>query len=189
MFDQLPTPQEFHDFLAQQAQALVADGDQQTPAVVFDRDGTLASVDWCRPSDRDSASWRVFNGMLPFDAVVPYTRDLLLAVPDGVHRFMFSGRAAGDRPGDNHRRLMMESWLRKHDLPIDSLLMRAGGDQRRDSLVKNEFADQVEEAGFVLLAAVDDRQQVCDECWRARGVPLIQVVDPGLDPLLLAVGP
>lgn len=181
-----PSPDEFRAFLHGRAMAAVHCG--LRPAVVFDRDGTLASVDWVRPTEGDDGrmhGWDRFNAGLPFDAVVPYTADLLAAVPAGVHRFMFSGRAAGDRPGEDFRRWQMLAWLRKHSLPIDSLLMRAGGDQRRDSVLKNEFADAVEARGFAILAAVDDRPQVCTECWEARGVPLVKVVDPGLPPLLL----
>ena len=154
-------------------------------AVVFDRDGTLASCDWVRPTDGDNASWARFNAGMRFDAVVPHVADLLRSVPDGITRFMFSGRAAGDRPGDTHRWWEMRAWLAKHDLPIDHVLMRAGGDQRRDSIVKNEMLDYVQSLGYRVTLAVDDRQQVCDEVWRARGVPLVQVTDPKLEPLIL----
>lgn len=179
----LPSPDQFRAFLELRALAARACG--LLPAVVFDRDGTLASVDWVRPSDDDNPSWHRFNAGLPFDAVVPYTRDLLHAVPAGVTRFMFSGRAAGDKRGETFRHWQMLAWLRKNDLPIDRVLQRPAADQRRDSIIKNEFADAVEGQGFALLAAVDDRDQVCDEVWRARGVPLVQVVDPALPPLLL----
>lgn len=184
-FPSLPTPDEFASFVF--ARALDAEARGLRPAVAFDRDGTMASVDWVRPVEGTQSSWRRFNLGLPFDAVVPYVRDLLLAVPAPmVHRFMFSGRAAGDRQGESFRRLQMEAWLSKHSLPIDSLLMREAADQRRDSIIKNEFVDLVAEAGFEIVAAVDDRPQVCDEVWRARGIPLVQVEDPVIDPLLLA---
>jgi hypothetical protein len=179
-----PSPSEFAAFLADAAAAARASGDMRTPAMVSDRDGTLASVAWVRPSDRDTISWHRFNAGMPFDAPVPYVVDLVRAVPDGIHRFMFSGRMAGNAKGQTFRRIQMTDWLRKHDIPIDTLLMRAGGDQRRDSIVKNEFVDLVSR-DFVILAAIDDRQQVCDETWRARGIPLVQVVDPEISPALL----
>lgn len=183
----LPTPDQFRAFLRGRAMAAVHCG--LRPAVVFDRDGTLASVDWVRPyedEDGRTRGWERFNAGLPFDAVVPYTRDLLDAVPEGVHRFMFSGRSQGDKVGDDYRLAAMRDWINKHSLPIDTLHMREAGDPRRDSLVKHDFADLVESQGFAILAAVDDRPQVCDEVWRPRGVPLVQVVDPALSPLLLA---
>lgn len=182
-----PTPDEFAAFVAERAAEVVAAG--RRPAVAFDRDGTLASVEWVRPTtlaDGRTVGWHRFNLGLPFDAVVPYTAALLRAVPEGVHRFMFSGRAAGDRKGEVFRRELMEGWIAKHDLPIDTLMMRPGGDQVRDSIIKNGFCDDVAADGFDIVAAVDDRPQVCTEVWNVRGVPLVQVVDPGLPPLLLS---
>lgn len=178
-----PTPDQFRAFLRERATAAVHCG--LRPAVVLDRDGTLASVDWVRPSDDGQTGWHRFNAGLPFDAVVPYTRDLLLAVPEGVTRFMFSGRAAGDRKGEDFRHWQMLAWLDKHSLPIDHLIQRQACDQRPDDILKNEFADAVETRGFAILAAVDDRPSVCDGVWRARNIPLVQVVDPAIPPMLL----
>ncbi len=180
-----PTPQEFCRFVTARAVEVYASG--RTPAIVTDRDGTPASVAWCAPSEDGRSGWHRFNMGLPFDALVPYVRDLVHAAPSPtVHRFMFSGRAQGDRPGENFRYWQMVAWLRKVDLRVDDLLMREAGDQRRDSIIKNEFVDAVEAKGFTIVAAIDDRQQVCDEVWRARGIPLVQVVDPAIEPLLLS---
>lgn len=176
-----PSPQEFASFLT----AALDDDDPRTPAVVFDRDGTLASCDWVRPSDDGMSGWHRFNAGMPFDAVVPYTQDLLLAVPDGIVRFMFSGRAQGDKKGEDFRFWQMRAWIQKNHLPIDYLMMRVATDQRADSIVKNEFLDRVS-PHFRIIAAVDDRPQVCDGVWRARNIPLVQVVDPGLPPMLFA---
>lgn len=152
------------------------------PAVIFDRDGTLASVDWCRPTPGDNDSWAFFNAMLPFDSPVPIVAGLLNSIRPGVHRFMFSGRMAGNRAGDTHRYWQLRAWLDKHDLPIDTLLMREGGDQRRDSIVKAEMLDSILPF-YDVRFVVDDRPQVCD-MWRARGIPLLQVTDPCIPPAL-----
>jgi hypothetical protein len=96
---------------------------------------------------------------------------------------MFSGRMAGDKKGDWHRYWLMKSWLQKHSLHFDMLLMRPGGDMRPDSEVKNEMLDAIL-PHFDVILAVDDRPQVCDHVWRARGIPLIQVVDPDIPPSL-----
>ena len=157
--------------------------DPRQPIVVTDRDGTIASVEWVRPEDGDTMSWHRFNAGMPFDAVVPYVESLLRAVPEDIPIFMFSGRMAGNKKGEDFRYWQMLDWIRKHDLPIAKLLMRKGGDQRRDSLVKNEFFDLVS-TRYRIVAAIDDREQVCRETWDAHGVPLVQVVDPGIPPLL-----
>lgn len=178
-----PSPAEFAAWIDAD---IAASTDPRPPIVVFDRDGTLASVDWVRPwedEDGKTHGWDRFNTAMPFDAVVPYTADLLRSVPCGVGRFMFSGRAQGDRKGEDFRFWQMLAWLAKNDLPIDKLLMRSAGDQRRDSIIKQEFLDLVS-TQFRVVVAVDDRDQVCDEVWRANDVPLVQVVDPSVDPML-----
>lgn len=158
---------------------------RRPPAVLFDRDGTLASVEWVRPSDRSSGEWARYNAALPFDAVVPTVAGLLRAIRPGVTRIMVSGRAEGDFRGDRRRRYAMEGWIAKHQLPIDLLLMRRGGDQRRDSIVKAEMYREVIEPRFDVRYAVDDREQVITECWERLGVPVLRVTDPGITPSLL----
>lgn len=148
------------------------------PAVIFDRDGTLASCP-ARPNDRSDASWARFNAALAFDPPVPYVVALLRAIRPGVARIMVSGRAEGDWPGDRRRRFAMQDWIVKHDLPIDHLFMRVGGDQRRDSIVKDEILRTQIAPHFDVRFAVDDRPQVID-VWREHGIPVLAVTDPDL---------
>lgn len=154
------------------------------PAIITDRDGTLASVAHVAPQDSDNVSWMMYNAAMQFDAVVPHVLATLLwarrLMPDVVI-IMTSGRAGGDWPGDTRRRALMEAWILKHNLPIDALLMRKGGDTRKDSIVKREMFEQSIEPFFDVLFAIDDRPQVCD-LWRELGVPLMQVTDPGILP-------
>lgn len=154
------------------------------PAIITDRDGTLASVAHVAPQDRSNFAWEQYNAAMPFDAVVPGVRSLLTwarnLYPDAIV-IMTSGRAGGDYPGDTRRRLLMEAWIRKHNLPVDALLMRKGGDQRKDSVVKREMFEQSIEPFFDALLVVDDRPQVCD-LWRELDLPLVQVTDPGILP-------
>lgn len=154
------------------------------PATIFDRDGTLASVAWCAPTDRrDSEQWRRFNALLPLDPVVPVVAGILRAVRLGVSRIMTSGRMAGDSPNDLSRWYEVRSWLRKHGLPIDHLHMRRGGDYRPDTIVKEEIYHRAIRPYFDVRFAVDDRPEVCD-LWRSFGIPVLQVTDPGLLPPL-----
>lgn len=168
-------------------------------AIIVDRDGTLAScflrsvveprdaeemLPWQASNKKD---WASFNAAIPFDAVVPAVANILRVTrvvrPD-VTIIMTSGRAEGDWPGDRRRRFVMQDWIVKHDLPIDLLFMRAGGDSRLDSVVKQEILDRDIRPRFNVLFAIDDRQQVVD-MWRANGIEVIQVVDPGITPTLL----
>lgn len=149
--------------------------------MVFDRDGTLASVAYVAPTDRSTDSWAAFNAALPFDAPVPVVAALLRSVRPGVHRIMTSGRMMGDRPGDQRRFWQLVAWLEKHDLPIDSLFMRRGGDTRVDSTVKLEIYREHIEPYYDVRLVVDDRPSVC-EMWRAQGLHVLQVEDPRILP-------
>ena len=180
-----PSPAEFAAWIDAD---IAASSDPRQPIVVTDRDGTAASVDWVRPWEDENGKthgWPRFNLGLPFDAPVPYVQSLLDAVPCGVDTFMFSGRAQGDRKGETFRFWQMLAWIAKHDLKIAKLLMRQAGDQRPDDIIKGEFVDAVSDR-YRIVCAIDDRDSVC-AMWRARGIPLIQVVDPGLPPLLFGV--
>lgn len=154
------------------------------PAIIVDRDGTLASVAHVAPSTRDNWAWQQYNAAMPFDAVVPGVLDIVndwrSANPDGVV-IMVSGRAAGDYRGDLRRYYQMVAWIQKHSLPIDRLFMRRGGDQRRDSIVKREIFDQHLAGNYDFHFAIDDRPQVI-EVWKELGIPVIEVVDPGILP-------
>lgn len=168
-------------------------------AIIIDRDGTAASC-LCRPEflypdetlpdSPRTHSWAEFNAALPFDAVVPEIRDGLMFLRIMFPRIVFimtSGRAAGDHPGDRRRLFLMRDWIAKVGLPIDILLMRDGGDQRRDSIVKLEILDRDILPRFNVLFAIDDRPQVI-EAWQSRDIPVIAVTDPNIDPFILNQG-
>lgn len=149
------------------------------PAVIFDRDGTLAAVDrrFVVNTDPDETlawqfkkDWEGFNASLPFDAVVPEVAALFRAIRPGITKIITTGRTDNLRP-------QMSDWLHKHDLTPDLLLMRRTGDQRIDSTVKREIFETQIAPRFDVLYVVDDRPQVCD-MWRSLGLPLLQVVQP-----------
>lgn len=149
------------------------------PAIIFDRDGTLASCP-LRPDDRSGEAWREFNAAMVFDPIVPRVAAILRSIRPGVARIMVSGRSRGDHPGDLSRWFQMKDWIAKHDLPIDHLYMRAGGDHRRDSIVKEEILDTYILPTFDVRYVIDDRPQVV-EMWQRRGFPVLQVTDPDLN--------
>lgn len=150
-------------------------------AVIFDRDGTLASVHYTAPTSKNNDDWRNYNNSLRFDAPVPIVVGLLRSVRPGVTRIMTSGRMEGDWPGDRRRRFAMRDWLDKYDLPIDLLLMREGGDTRRDSIVKHEIYERLIAPHFDVRFVVDDRPEVCDT-WEALGLHVLRVTDPVILP-------
>ena len=150
-------------------------------AVIFDRDGTLASVEYVAPKDRSSESWRQFNAAMIFDAPVRRVRAWAEQAYGRCKVIIVSGRMMGDNPYDYRRRYLMEQWLNKHGIPYDYLYMRRGGDFRIDSVVKAEIYEHHIEPYFDIEYVVDDRPQVV-EMWRSYGLHVYPVVDPGILP-------
>lgn len=155
--------------------------------LVVDRDGTLASVAWVAPATRDSAEWRRYNAAMIFDAPVPSVVAVVshwrARNPHG-QVVMVSGRAAGDFLGDVSRYHQMVAWVRKHNIPVDRILMRRGGDMRPDSVVKQEILDRFLTDGVDIDYVIDDRPQVID-MWRANGLRVAAVTDPNIQPAIL----
>jgi hypothetical protein len=142
------------------------------PAIIFDRDGTLFSVDG--PTDHHNATWANFNARIRFDAPVPVVHGLWHAIRPGVARIVVSGRDGA------FYRAMLDS-LTKHGICPDAFYMRPAGDRRLDSIVKAEILDWLILPFYDVRYAVDDRPQVVD-MWRSRGIPVLQVTDPKIDP-------
>jgi hypothetical protein len=147
------------------------------PAVIFDRDGTLFSVKHhFNPVDNKPYNWHDYNGLIRFDSPVPVAVALMRSIRPGITRICTSGRM------DTYRQPMLDSFS-KHDVPIDLLLMRRAGDQRRDSIVKSEIYHQYIAPFYRVVYVVDDRPSVCD-MWESLGLPLLRVRDPGIPPNL-----
>lgn len=74
-------------------------------------------------------------------------------------------------------------WLDKNDLPIfydeyglPLLFMRKTGDNRKDSIVKEEIYREFIEPYFIIKFCLDDRNQVV-EMWRSIGLVCLQVAE------------
>lgn len=165
--------------------------DTRPLAVIFDRDGTLASVhngpssggktdtgDYRRTTD---AQWAQFNASIRFDAPVPIVVGLLRSIRPGIVRIMVSGRAEGGWPGDRRLKFAMQDWIAKYDLPIDLLIQREGGDKRLDSVVKEDILVNKILPYYKPILAVDDRPAIL-EVWKKYGIATIQVHNPGTLP-------
>lgn len=168
--------------------------DNRPIAVIFDRDGSLASVfngpdrKASRGSKEDKAQWAAFNAALRFDNIVPEVAGLLRAIRPGVVRIMVSGRAEGDHPGDRRRRFAMLDWINKYDLPIDHLFMRCGGDYRKDSIIKEEILIRDILPFYKPIVAVEDREEVA-EVWKRYGLYTVMVKNPGTLPPIASQTP
>jgi predicted kinase len=134
-------------------------------AVLVDIDGTLA-----RMVDRSPFEWDRVGEDTPHDDIV----DLVIALEDaGAYIVFVSGR-----DGSCYDATL--AWLRKHvgrwagDYP---LFMRKEGDNRKDSIVKEEIYRRDILGHYNVWFVLDDRDQVVD-MWRLLGLRCLQVA-PG----------
>ena len=144
-------------------------------AVIFDRDGTLFSVDG--PTDHNDATWANYNARIRFDAPVPLVHGLWHAIRPGVAKIVVSGRDGA------FQRAMRDSFA-KHDIFPDAFFCRRPNDRRVDSIVKEEILDTRIVPNFQPVYVIDDRPQVV-EMWTRRGLPVLQVTDPKIDPPII----
>ena len=132
---------------------------------VFDLDGTLADATHrLHFIQQEPKDWDSFFGAVGDDAPIHHVIDIanaLEAIGFGV--VIWTGR-----PERCQRDPI--SWLQKHGVRFDALLMREDGDRRPDHEIKMEWLALL---GGV-TAAFEDRSRVV-AAWRAAGVPCYQV--------------
>lgn len=140
--------------------------------VLFDLDGTLANLShrlhYIKKGNRD---WDSFFATVGEDSPIAEVIDVLDAL---WHRgqdtiFLVSGRS------DVCREETIE-WLEKYDIPYDGLFMRAEGDYRPDTIVKQEILQEIRAMGWEPWLAVDDRQRLA-RMWRSEGLLCLQCDD------------
>lgn len=128
-----------------------------------DIDGTLALM-----SDRSPFDWhRVGEDKLnaPIASIVrKYSKK-----PSLVRVILVSGRDSICRPET-------EAWLKDNYIEYTQLIMRPKGDNRKDSIVKQELYETYIEPDYKVLFVLDDRDQVV-KMWRELGLTCLQVAE------------
>lgn len=130
--------------------------------VIFDLDGTLATIGDRSPYDGKSCAVDLVNESI---------RELYwkMTVED-TKAIIFSGRNGDSEPETRE-------WLKNNDIEFDELHMREPGDIRKDSIIKEEMFDKFIRGKYNVIMIVDDRNQVV-EMWRGLGITCLQVA-PG----------
>lgn len=140
---------------------LVPFGDRILPeCVIFDLDGTLACI-----GDRSPYDGKSCGKDLPNWSVITLNK----WVPMNTNIILFSGRS------ETARKETLD-WLDKYNVSFDALYMREDGDNRKDSIVKEEMFNRYIKDKYRVIFAVDDRKSIVD-LWRSLGITCLQVAE------------
>ena len=140
-------------------------------AIIFDIDGTLADVTHRRhfvaTKPKNWSAWnRAMENDTPNAAVAFVFQALYNYANHNTDIILVSGRS------DDYRE-KTEEWLGRHGFEYHSLHMRKHRDNRDDSIVKGEIADEIEKTHNILFV-FDDRKRVVD-MWVNRGIWVFDV--------------
>lgn len=130
-------------------------------AIICDIDGTIAHMTNRGPYDETRVGEDKSD---PTVALAVAT----LALNTSAEIILVSGR-------HNSCRKDTIAWLEKNHIGYQQLFMRAENDNRKDYIIKQEIFEDINDQ-YNILAAFDDRQQVCD-MWREKGILVFQVAD------------
>jgi len=131
------------------------------PCVICDIDGTIAEM-----GERGPFHW----DRVHFDKPIAVIIDLLRILAPKYEIILVSGRS------DESKKLTL-NWLKEHDVPYTTLLMRKARDNRKDALVKKEIYEAHIKPRYDVQFVLEDRNQAVD-MWRSIGLTCLQVA-PG----------
>jgi len=123
-----------------------------------DIDGTVAQMDGRGPFE-----WMKVDTDEPNQAVI----DVVNSVANSTTLIMLSGR-------DGVCKEMSRVWLRDNDVRFDNFFIRPAGDNRKDTLIKEEIYNNHIKGKYNVLGVFDDRDQVV-HMWRHLGLTVFQV--------------
>lgn len=134
-------------------------------AIMVDIDGTLAHM-----VDRGPFDWHKVGQ----DDLNPVAYHIVRGYyQQGYEIIVMSGR-------DSVCRQETENWLVKHNVPYSKMFMREAGDQRKDSIVKNELFWQHVAPYYDIECVIDDRPQVVRQ-WLTIGLKTVTLGNPWIE--------
>lgn len=139
----------------------VPDRDPDLPdAIMVDMDGTLAIMGDRSPYDVSKCGEDLPNYPV-LDTVLKWQKDTNIIIVSG-------------RTDDGQSQT--EEWLKRYGVKYNAIYMRQQGDQRKDSIIKEEIYRQNIEGKYNIRFILDDRNQVVD-MWRSLGLTVFQVAE------------
>jgi predicted kinase len=129
-------------------------------AIISDIDGTLALLNGRNPYDASTADEDLLHE--------PVAAVLKLFHQNGYKIILLSGR-------EDIYEAQTKTFLGKHEIPYDALLMRKANDFRKDAVIKKEIFEREISEKYYIELILDDRNQVVD-LWRKQlQLPCFQV--------------
>jgi hypothetical protein len=126
---------------------------------LYDIDGTVAQM-----NGRGPFEWMKVDTDLPRVAVINIIYDLNAR---GHNMIAVSGR-------DGVCKDLTRTWLADNGVPVHDFFIRPAGDNRKDTLIKEEIYNQHIKGKYNVLGVFDDRRQVVG-MWRHYGLDCFQV--------------
>lgn len=138
------------------------------PCVIFDMDGTLADVSGVRhylTADPRRKNFEAFHGasafVPPHEPVAELARTLHAT---GMTVLVVTARK-------ERWRVVTATWLRKHGIEHEHLLMRPDRDDRRDVDVKRDILARIR-TRYIPVLAVDDNPAII-ALWNEERIPVV----------------
>lgn len=144
--------------------------DSNVMDVIFDIDGTIADITHRHHYvTTKPKNWGAFYRNMHLDApIVPMLR-MIRSMSSSINPIWCTGRP------EEYRQVTLD-WLNSHHLQTRYLYMRAKGDNRQDTIVKEELLMKMRQDGFNPVMAFEDRKRIA-EMWRKHGLVCAHVAD------------
>jgi len=150
----------YNQFVRPQLVTPITYNSELPDAIIVDMDGTLAII-----GDRSPYDISRYDLDLPNQPVL----ETVQKWQDSTTIIIVSGRT-----DDGIEKT--EAWLKKHGINYQHIYMRASGDLRKDSIIKQELYNRFIRDQYNISFVLDDRQQVVD-MWRGLGLTVFQVAE------------
>ena len=166
----------YNQYLRERIPLIPLSADGTPTATICDIDGTLAHMTKegrLRFGRQAPYMWKYVGE----DELDPFVHGVISCIRltsdqwfDGTHKIILvSGRDEICRPET-------EQWLKDNGVPYDLLYMRPEGDNRKDTVIKEEIYEKHIKGKYSINGVFDDRDQVV-EMWRNKGLKVFQVAE------------
>ena len=145
-------------------------------SIIVDIDGTLSNPNHRRHLvEGENKNWEKFFEKVGEDGLNIWASQICNKFYNTHKVILVTGRPRVSKSGINVREKTL-NWLQENEVAYDELYMRAEGDFRKDTVVKQEILDNCLPDPRSITMAVDDRKDIA-EMWRSNGITCLQCKD------------